>query len=192
MENNQNISAEDLKRIFIGKIREFYNEENRLLADDLCERALVFRIGCRLYNAFAGCSVFCEYNKAHGENGTTSKEIPGQIHTYPDILIFSATETGSSANKIVVEVKKSNNANSWSSDIDKLTWFTAPRYKYRYLIGYHLILAENIFILCLYERGHLTSITKHIKRGTTWGFQTAPPSPIGYTCFKDLMRAEYE
>lgn len=192
MSVNQNHS-DDICRdrgTFITKVEEFYDNESQLLQDDLCERALVFRLGCRLYAAFSGCSVYCEYNKAHGEDGVTSKGIPGQIHTYPDILIFSDTINGSSANKIVIEVKKANNNQSWETDIKKLKWFTDPVYKYRYKTGYHLILAKTFFILCLYERGSLVSAKKYIRNNTAWIIQTA--SLTNYATRNDVLGANYE
>lgn len=189
---NQNHS-DDIYRdrgIFITKVEEFYDNESQLLQDDLCERALVFRLGCRLYAAFSGCSVYCEYNKAHGEDGVTSKEIPEQIHTYPDILIFSDTVNDSSANKIIVEVKKKNNNQSWGSDINKLKRFTDPVYKYRYKTGYHLILAKTFFILCLYEDGSFVTATKYIKNNEGWLSQVI--SLTTYATRNDLLRANYE
>lgn len=189
---NQNHS-DDICRdrsTFITKVEEFYDNESQLLQDDLCERALVFRLGCRLYAAFSGCSVYCEYNKAHGEDGVTSKEIPEQIHTYPDILIFSDTVNDSSANKIIVEVKKENNNQSWGSDINKLKWFTDPVYKYRYKTGYHLILAKTFFILCLYEDGSFVTATKYIKNNEGWLSQVISLTP--YATRNDLLRANYE
>ena len=189
---NQNHS-DDICRdrgTFITKVEEFYDNESQLLQDDLCERALVFRLGCRLYAAFSGCSVYCEYNKAHGEDGVTSKEIPEQIHTYPDILIFSDTVNDSSANKIIVEVKKENNHQSWGSDINKLKWFTDPVYKYRYKTGYHLILAKTFFILCLYEDGSFVTATKYIKNNEGWLSQVISLPP--YATRNDLLRANYE
>ena len=189
---NQNYS-DDICRdrgTFITKVEEFYDNESQLLQDDLCERALVFRLGCRLYAAFSGCSVYCEYNKAHGEDGVTSKEIPEQIHTYPDILIFSDTVNDSSANKIIVEVKKKNNNQSWGSDINKLKRFTDPVYKYRYKTGYHLILAKTFFILCLYEDGSFVTATKYIKNNEGWLSQVI--SLTTYATRNDLLRANYE
>ena len=188
---NQNHSDEICRdrETFTTKVKEFYEREIQLLEDDLCERALVFRLGCRLYNAFSGCSVYCEYNKARGVDGVTSKEIPGQIHTYPDILIFSDTINGSSANKIVVEVKKENNNQSWETDIKKLEWFTNSGFKYRYKTGYHLILAKTFFILCLYEEGRFVTATKHVKSNANWIIQAA--SLTTYATRNDLLGANY-
>ena len=190
MDNRMEETKEHFRSIFVQKIKDFYDNESQLLNDDVGERALVFRIGCRLYNVFPGCSVYCEYNKAHGDNETTSKSIPGKIHTYPDLIIFSDTETGSAANKIVVEVKKETNCDKLKNDVDKLRWFTDPSYKYRYETGYHLILGKLYFILCLYERGQLISIDKYDKISDQWNSSHA--ENFIYINVKDLMGAQYE
>ena len=188
MNNYIAITEEDFRTIFVEKITEFYDEESQLLEDDLCERALVFRIGCHLHNAFDGCSVYCEYNKAHGGIEVTPKQIRHEEKSrlvYPDVIIFSDVEEGSDANKIVVEVKKITNRCDWSLDIDKLRYFTQDPYGYD--TGYHLILGKSYFILCLYEHGNLVSAEKYDKVSNQWIPSHA--GDIEYANAKDLIGA---
>ena len=188
MNRHVDMEKNRFRKIFIQKIKDFYDNERNLLDDDLGERALVFRIGGRLYNAFDKCSVHCEYNKAHRADETTSKSIPGKIHTYPDLIIVSDIEKGSDANKIVVEVKKAGNRNDFKNDIDKLHWFTDPTYRYRYDTGYHLVLGKSFFILCHYENGKLFFVEKYEK--PSW--KSSRVENIEYSNAKELINAFHE
>lgn len=154
-----------LDRLIPG-IKLFYSREHHLLRDDLCERSLVFRLGCILYNAFEGCSVHSEYNKFHDEYGAHSKSIPGQVHTYPDLIVFfdnvprDEPPNSLSLNQLFVEVKKSQN-DRLQSDLNKLKWFTDDSYKLQYVLGCHLFLDVNSFLVVCHHHGFPYSVLKY-------------------------------
>lgn len=152
-----------LKRIFVEKIIELYQNEYSLFSDKLCERAIVFRLGARMLNAFQGCTVYSEYNKAHSPDGTTGyKNIPGKIHTYPDLIVVSDSESGRAANKLMIEAKWSSNKDI-ATDLNKLKWYTDSSFRYDYTIAAHLFIDENYFLLAWYENGFVNTIESHIR-----------------------------
>ena len=186
VENTEKFTSSQVKETLFRCIKEFYKEEQSLLKDDLCERALVFRLGCRMYSKFHGCSVYSEYNRAHAEDNVSYKDIPGKIHTYPDLIVVSDSEKGSNANKLMIEVKKEKN-NDLSSDIEKLKWFSDQSYKYRYLCACHLFLSVDYFLVCSYENGNVKDIFQFTLRDNQWIYNhVIPASDFNYSSLKDL------
>jgi len=158
---------DQLKDSFIKSVKEFYTNEQHLIKDDLCERALVFRLGLIMSRNFHEYSVYSEYNRAHdAEDHSGYKEIQGQIYTYPDIIVVSG-EQGAAANMLVVEAKKMKN-NDIRTDLEKLFWFTSGSYTYRYKVGAHLFFLENCFIVVFYMNGRPNSLQKYTLTESLW------------------------
>ena len=190
-------TEDELLGILIPRIMQFYSREQHLLRDDLCERSLVFRLGCILYNSFDGCSVHSEYNKFHDAYGAHSKSIPGQVHTYPDLIVFfdripiNEPQNSLSLNQLFVEVKKSQN-NRLQSDLNKLKWFTDDSYKLQYVLGCHLFLDVSCFIIVCHHHGYPYSVLKYeydCIQNSCIGPQTQEvPTWFEYHSFSDLNR----
>lgn len=144
----------EIKEAFVGAVKRFYDKEERMLKDDVCERALAFRLGLDVVAMFPQFTVHSEYNKAHDRYGVAqAKEIPGKIHTYPDLIVVDGVGQGSDSNILMVEIKKSKNKADITSDLDKLRWFTEPLYCYRYKVAAHLFFDKTSFLVVWYKDG---------------------------------------
>ena len=158
----------DLKNIVLRAVKAFYEQDSTLVEDDLCERALTFRIGLQLAKVIEEHhdvygDVQSEFNKAYSmfmEVTEKSINLPrGYIKdkNYPDLLLFSH-DVG---NKIIIEIKKLNKLTrnrDLKEDIIKLYAFTHPYVNdYCYPLGVHLILETNAFLAIWFVKGRVQS-----------------------------------
>ena len=111
----QEVGIDELKDLLVSAVKAFYEQDGQLVKDDLCERALTFRIGLRLAKAIEEHhdiygDIQSEFNKAYSNgmvmNGKSIHLPSGTLktHNYPDLLLFNHVV----GNKIVVEIKKLN------------------------------------------------------------------------------------
>lgn len=164
---DQETIREELKKLLVTSVKKFYEQDGQLVNDDLCERALTFRIGLQLAKAIENSNrrygdVHSEFNKAYDEViGVSEKSIflpHGRLKkiNYPDLLLFSH-DVG---NKIIIEIKKLNKLQKKDyiyEDISKLWAFTHPfneiqyfSFYYHYPLGAHLILENDMFLVIWY------------------------------------------
>ena len=153
----------NLLNTLVIRVKDFYENENerQLLVVDASERAIVFRLGARMLNDFRPAEVYAEYNRMYDREGNVDiKRSHGAI-VCPDLAIFTNDKKIDGADKLVIEVKKTTGDNpetDYSNDVSKLKDFTSP--SFQYLLGCHLILGLNYFIVVCYWAGHPRSILK--------------------------------
>ena len=168
----QKVDINELKDLLVLSVKAFYKQDRQLVKDDLCERALTFRIGLQLnkaikcYHNIYG-DVQSEFNKAYSETvGVMEKRIHlpfGSIkeHNYPDLILFNHNI----GNRIIIEIKKLNKLTRnvhIIDDIYKLYAFTHPTNDdYCYSLGVHLILGKDAFLAIWYVNGKIDAVFFH-------------------------------
>ena len=155
-----------LERKLICCIKSFFKNERQLLEDELCERAVTFRLGAKMIKCFQPADVYAEYNKRHDASGCTLAKSLGssQATSYPDLLVFSNDPEDLHPNKLVIEVKldyQNPSGQDIQHDKDKLMYFTNQDNEYKYIIGGHLLLGTNFFVIAYFENGNLSEIERY-------------------------------
>ena len=123
-------------------LRDFFRDDEKLLCIDANERSITHKLAEHLQDQFCDLKVDCEYNR-HGIDkkelffalGTTTTDSEHAKTVYPDIIVHK--RGCDSANRLVIEVKKSNGGNA-THDKKKLLVFTKPRGGYEYQLGLFL------------------------------------------------------
>ncbi|MBR4255198.1 MAG: hypothetical protein IKQ16_08940 [Lentisphaeria bacterium] len=183
-------TKEEMLNTLIRGIKRFYKEEHHLLEDQVCERAVAFRLGAKLLNKFKPADVYAEYNKRHDPDGMVRKKRLGDLQdtSYPDLLVFERFGDNPRPDKLAIEIKmgyQRNSRSEYENDCRKLAVLTDPyEDNLNYILGIHLVLDVDCFYLCGYELGRLTFIKRFIKEEGKWG--QIELSPEFYTSFDDL------
>lgn len=160
--NSELLSRSALAKMLITCLNQLYQDDSLLFRNNLGERTLVFRIGCYLSTLLnqtdpdSGYSVDCEYNKI----GILTKVIYGNHVQYPDLILHKRTDPSvgeEGDNLLVVEFKKGNSRGNQrkgiSNDINKLTHLTNSEGNYKYLLGAHVCLYKEYYLIVWYVNG---------------------------------------
>ena len=193
------IAKEWLKEKLIASLKSFYEKERHLLIDELCERAVTFRLGLIMATKFRPVSVYAEYNKKHDADGRAWPKSLGLLQdiSYPDLLVFSNDEPDEKPNKLVVEAKldyRNQSSEDISHDKEKLIYFTDQDKEYRYIIGAHLLLGKDFFTIAYYENGRLSTAEQYCKPRSRWR-KRGSNDPLDYYTiseFRSIIRTQNE
>lgn len=124
-------------------LHEFFSKDKELLCIDANERSITHKLAEHLQRQFADLDVDCEYNRYDykvkrppNEEGIETTYSSKRDTVYPDIVVHK--RASQLDNKIVIEVKKSNNKRNVSSDKARLRKFTNAGYRYEYNLGLFL------------------------------------------------------
>ena len=61
----QEVNIDELKDLLVLAVKAFYEQDGHLVKDDLCERALTFRIGLQLQKLLRNIMIFMVISKAN-------------------------------------------------------------------------------------------------------------------------------
>lgn len=153
----------NLLSTLVIRVKDFYENENerQLLVIDASERAMVFRLGARMLNDFRPAEVYAEYNRMYDREGNADIKRMGDSNVCPDLAVFTNDKIIDGADKLVIEVKKTTGEypdTDYRNDVFKLKNFTSR--SFQYLLGCHLILGLNYFIVVCYWDEQPRSILK--------------------------------
>lgn len=188
----------NLLNTLVIRIKDFYENENerQLLVVDASERAMVFRLGARMLNDFRPAEVYAEYNRMYDPEGNVDIKRIGDTNVCPDLAIFTNDKKIDGADKLVIEVKKTTGDYpelDYSNDVFKLKNFTS--YPFQYLLGCHLILGLNFFIVVCYWAGQPRSILKfdYDHEHNLWTeCRKNYPDGFEYNTYAELIRRFHE
>lgn len=153
------IKFEDLKKLLISALQEFYDNDAILFSfcsGAVAERCMVFRIGHYMQNLiifpnealFRDLVLDCEYNR-HGE---CVKMVDGPTKGIPDLLIHQRKNDNN--NILCIEFKKKTASSSGElADEKKLEIFTSESHEYKYLYGFHIHLDKQGATVAVYKDG---------------------------------------
>ena len=112
------------------------------------ERTISHKFAGYLQQEFKGVfSVDCEYNR----DGLNTKALEGVVNEreerqkhriFPDIIVHVRGKNGNPFNKLVIEIKSSNDSNT--GDIEKLCGLTSPKHRFNYKYGLFIRFKNNI------------------------------------------------
>ena len=185
-----NFTKEELLHILVAGIKRFYREENHLLVDEVCERAVAFRLGTKLLNRFKPADVYAEYNRRHDPDGFARKKRLGNLQdtSYPDLLVFRRIGEDDTPDKIAIEMKmgyQESTSNDYIADREKLKVLTDPNEDdFNYILGIHLIMNVDRFYLCGYEQGTQSFIQRFVRTNGKW--EQKELWPHSYLSYDDL------
>ena len=191
---------ERLLEILVQHVKLFYQTDRQLLSERIGERAVMFRLGARMLNAFQPAEVYAEYNKRHDPRTgvVLRKEMPelGKKTSAPDLTVFF-NDPMPSPNLLVVEIKTSYSGHTGKqieNDKQKLKYFTRreSEISYQYHLGCHLFLDKDYFLIVCYSEGRPCSIFKYEYDCIHDSWTDLPPqdTPEGfeYRLLSDLNR----
>ena len=186
----------NLLSTLVIRVKDFYENENerQLLVVDASERAMVFRLGARMLNDFRPAEVYAEYNRMYDREGNVDIKRIGDTHVCPDLAVFTNDKEVDGADKLVIEVKKTTGEypeTDYSNDVFKLKRFTVQDGSFHYLLGCHLILGLNYFIVVCYWVGYPRSILlfDYDHEHNLWTEHRRDyPDGFEYKTFAELMR----
>ena len=185
----------NLLSTLVIRVKDFYENENerQLLVVDASERAMVFRLGARMLNDFRPAEVYAEYNRMYDREGNVDIKRIGDTNVCPDLAVFTNDKEVDGADKLVIEVKKTTGEypeTDYSNDVFKLKRFTVLDGSFHYLLGCHLILGLNYFLVVCYWAGYPRSIHKFDYDHTRnlWSeLHVNNPDGFDYNTFAELM-----
>lgn len=186
------ITADWLQAKLIDELKKFYKKEQQLLLDGLCERAVTFRFGAQILKKFKPADVYAEYNKKHDANGLSLAKSLGnsQGSSYPDLLVFSNQTRDRLPNKLVIEVKmvyQTISSDDIEHDICKLAYFTDQNNEYKYLLGAHLFLNTDNFLVVYFCDGKAYHVCRYTQNRALWQEETLDiSSNFQYSTFTNL------
>ena len=174
-----------LINMLIRSLNQLYKNDAPLLSNNLCERALVFRVGHYLSKLLdedypnSEYSVDSEYNR----RGSLEKRICSSHAQYPDLILHKRGDTSATDgnNLLVVEFKRARERNykkGFENDVKKLEHLTQNN-DYNYLLGSHVYLENDNYMIVWYIRGN------HLDKGYTHN-----PTPISRK--KSSFRSLYQ
>ncbi len=167
------ITKDWIVKKLISSLKALYENERKLLTDELGERAVIFRLGLIMAKKFKPADVYAEYNKKHDTDGNSLAKSLGDLQStsYPDLLVFSNENNDNRANKLVIEAKmgyQDYNCEEIERDKKKLTYFTQDNKEYRYMIGAHILLDKDFFVIIYFENGTILSAERYDKTPQKW------------------------
>ena len=116
----------------------------------------------------------------------------GDTNVCPDLAVFTNDKEVDGADKLVIEVKKTTGEypeTDYRNDVFKLKNFTSP--SFHYLLGCHLILGVDYFIVVCYwdEQPHSIWKFDYDHGRNLWAEQHLNlPDGFEYNTFAELMR----
>lgn len=175
-----------LKRKVKKAIKKLIIRDEYLLANDLYERCITFRLGFYLQKAFRNYDVDCEYNGFINSPKENNRKYINILYSrleelnrlnktdetsellrrtvYPDIIVH---KRGEENNLLIIESKKSTNSKAEDRDFDmeKLSKFTSSEYdnnlNYRYGLFIDFIVGKEItFELVWFQDGKIVDKIK--------------------------------
>lgn len=166
------ITKDWIVKKLISSLKALYKNERKLLIDELGERAVIFRLGLIMSKKFKPAYVCAEYNKKHDADGNTlSKSLRIQKTSYPDLLVFSNEENDWRPNKLVIEAKMDYQYHDQfdvQHDKRKIKFFTNNNEEYKYIVGTHLLLGKDFFIIAYYENANLLKLERYEENHGKW------------------------
>ena len=139
-------NCETIRTIIIRATDLLSARDGLLLKDDLNERSIAHKLAHYLEDGFPGWDVDCEYNRNHDDAKTLPlkrRDVPNDdLHArtvFPDVIVH---RRNTDSNLLVIEIKKSTNAESSDWDKQKLKAFRGTL-KYRFAVFLRLATGSN-------------------------------------------------
>jgi hypothetical protein len=130
----------------VGALQAFYARESWLLAQDVGERALTYRLAVQIEAQFPGWDIDCDYNRLgerrmlmpKGTIVSTDDSLAKSV--YPDIVVHRRSIP---KNLLALDVRKATNHQPLDHDRHKLRALTDPHLWFAFWIGTLLRLATT-------------------------------------------------
>ena len=123
-------------------ISKTIKDNPELLEVDCHEVAITGKIMCGLTRLFRSWDVDMEYNRL--ENSIKRRNSGSLVR--PDIIVHKRKKSGRANNLLIIEVKKSANANEKYADIEILKEMTSPDGEYAYQFGVFVNIIHSTLI----------------------------------------------
>ncbi|MDD4219735.1 MAG: hypothetical protein WCS59_00590 [Sphaerochaetaceae bacterium] len=144
-----------------SSVQRVYLHDNYLIQNKVHERSIVGRFAIYFQEelnqiGYSGFHLDVEYNKDHSHPKRTTNFSRG---TYPDVVVH---QRGSNENNLcIIEFKPQWSRVSIDRDIKKLKDFTDEKGKYKYGIGFSIIINHNIPHIQRVQKGMIIENPKY-------------------------------
>lgn len=158
------MSFEDVRRRVEAALKKLRKQDSFLIDANTNEQTISHKLAEYLQEVFPDRNVDCEYNR-HGydikklKNVVVPNDGIGRNETeaktiFPDIVVHARNNDEN--NLLVIEVKKSSNAESRQFDKDKLMALTREEYSYRFELLLEISMNQTIDVLEWYALGEVS------------------------------------
>ncbi|WP_295100705.1 hypothetical protein [uncultured Candidatus Kuenenia sp.] len=133
---------ENLVKLVKQALKKVYDEQKYLIDNKVHERSIVFWFGIYLYELvkdtkFSEYNLDFEYNRNYKQPKSTKNFRAG---TYPDIILH---KRGSNEDNLLIIEFKPYWENDINIDLRKLKDFTDNKGKYKYLMGFLIVIEKD-------------------------------------------------
>ena len=158
------MNFEDVRQRVEAALKKLRKQDSFLIDANTNERTISHKLAEYLQEVFPDWNVDCEYNR-HGYDVKKLKNIVvpnddiGRNETeaktiFPDIVVHARNNDEN--NLLVIEVKKSSNAESRQVDKDKLVALTREEYRYRFGLLLEISMNQTVDVLEWYASGEVS------------------------------------